>query len=156
MTAREHFSTRSRNLLSFRGRATGGEVLRAFAFVLVLGGIVRLIGDLLTDLNTDPVRSLVYALLLPPLSRRLHDTGRSGWWAAIFGCGLLLGTSWSSREVLPFTIADILVIGVALAQLWVFWLLLQAGDYGPNRFGPDPRLGPEQFGAPQPSPASAV
>lgn len=45
--------------------------------------------------------------------RRLHDSGRSGWW-------LLIG-------IVPL-----------IGSLWLFILLIWAGTRGSNRFGPDP------------------
>ncbi|WP_254368076.1 DUF805 domain-containing protein [Paracoccus sp. Z118] len=58
------------------------------------------------------------AVLLPSLAvgaRRLHDTGRSGWWM------LLLLT----------------VIGAILLLVW----FVMKGETGPNRYGPDPLEG---------------
>ncbi len=57
------------------------------------------------------------ATLLPAAAitvRRLHDTGRSGWWALI-GLVPLIG--------------DLVIVVFAV----------QAGEPGPNRYGPDPR-----------------
>jgi hypothetical protein len=63
------------------------------------------------------------AVLLPSIAvgvRRLHDTGRSGWW-------MLLA-----------------VIPIANIALLVFFIL--EGTAGPNAYGPEPELG---AGAPQ-------
>jgi uncharacterized membrane protein YhaH (DUF805 family) len=59
----------------------------------------------------------VLALLLPNLAvgiRRLHDTGRSGWW-------ILIG-------VIP-------IIGWLVLLFWY----VSKGTDGDNRFGPDPK-----------------
>lgn len=56
-------------------------------------------------------------MLIPGLAvciRRLHDTGRSGWW--VFIC------------LIP-------IIGA----IWFFVLLLLDGDKGENKYGPDPK-----------------
>ncbi len=45
--------------------------------------------------------------------RRLHDCNRSGWWLLSF----------------------LTVVGMAPL---VYWLVLDGGTHGPNRFGPDP------------------
>jgi uncharacterized membrane protein YhaH (DUF805 family) len=60
------------------------------------------------------------AVLIPSLSvsvRRLHDTGRSGWW-------LLIG-------LIPVVGAIILIV-----------FLAQDGEAGTNRFGANPKVGP--------------
>jgi uncharacterized membrane protein YhaH (DUF805 family) len=62
---------------------------------------------------------LTLALLLPSIAvtiRRLHDTGRSGWWILIF--------------LIP-------VIGLV-----GFYFMVKDGDPGDNRFGPDPKAEP--------------
>jgi uncharacterized membrane protein YhaH (DUF805 family) len=62
---------------------------------------------------------LTLGLLLPSLTvsvRRLHDTGRSGWW-------LLIG-------IIP------LIGGIVL----IVWFA-QDGELGVNRFGPNPKEG---------------
>lgn len=56
------------------------------------------------------------ATLIPSIAvavRRLHDTGRSGWW-------LLIG-------LIPLIGAIVLLV-----------FMIQSGTRGPNRFGPDP------------------
>ena len=61
----------------------------------------------------------IMAMLIPSLAvavRRLHDTGRSGWW-------LLVG----------------LIPGLGALVLFIFFIL--EGTRGPNRFGPDPKAG---------------
>jgi uncharacterized membrane protein YhaH (DUF805 family) len=57
------------------------------------------------------------AVLLPSLGvliRRLHDTGRTGWW---------------------FFIPLIPLVGA----VWLFVLTVLNGTRGPNRYGPDPK-----------------
>jgi uncharacterized membrane protein YhaH (DUF805 family) len=58
-------------------------------------------------------------LVTPGLSvliRRLHDTGRSGWWILI--------------SLVP-------IVGV----LVLLYFLIIDGDTGPNQYGPDPKEG---------------
>ncbi len=64
---------------------------------------------------------LVYAVatLVPTLAlsaRRLHDIGRSGWWQLI--------------GAIPF-------VGLIVMIIW----FATPGTPGPNRYGPDPRIG---------------
>ena len=112
-------------------------------------------------------RIVTLALILPSLavtSRRLHDTGRSGWWqllwwspasitlvlgAALFlfyGPFRLMGLEDSfSRDAAPWVLHALVpafialaVVGAATFILAVTWLSRQ-GQPVPNRFGPDPR-----------------
>lgn len=113
-----------RQYAQFGGRARRKEywffvlfnVLFAFAFGLVDMGL-----GLWDQASGIGVLSGLYSLavLLPGLAvsvRRLHDTGRSGWW-------LLIG-------LIP-------VIGALV--LFVFFVL--DGDAGENEYGPDPKAG---------------
>jgi uncharacterized membrane protein YhaH (DUF805 family) len=62
-------------------------------------------------------------IALPGLAavvRRLHDTGRSGWWWLI--------------TLIPF-----------VGGIWMLVLLCLDGQTGPNRFGPDPKTTPRSF-----------
>lgn len=101
---------------TFEGRARRSE-LWWFALFTFLGNMI--LGILDNALfGGAGVLSGVFSLavLLPSLAvgaRRLHDTGRSGWWL------LLL--------LVP-------VIGL----LVLIWFYIQPGDDGPNAYGPDP------------------
>ncbi len=76
----------------------------------------------------------VYPLLLASgacvVSKRLHDRGRSGWWAALvlFAVVLMWPTPYGARAViaLPVIIWSIVELG------------LLPGEQGANRFGPGP------------------
>jgi len=64
------------------------------------------------------------------LSKRLHDRGRSGWWAALILFALL--AVWPR----PIGFFDFLF---AIALIWaVVELGLMGGEQGANRFGPNP------------------
>ena len=120
---------------SFEGRSSRPEfwwwVLFSFLFNIVAGGLLTAVGgDWLGTLA-----SLV--LLLPSFAvgaRRLHDTGRSGWWqAAVYLPGVLV-----------FLGSIFFVIGMAtmvvMVVLLIVWLV-QPGEPGPNAYGPPPALG---------------
>jgi len=76
----------------------------------------------------------VYPVLLASgacvASKRLHDRGRSGWWAALvlFAVILIWPTPYGARAViaLPVMIWTIVELG------------LLPGEQGSNRFGPSP------------------
>jgi uncharacterized membrane protein YhaH (DUF805 family) len=60
--------------------------------------------------------------------RRFHDHNISGWWVAVlYGVGLI-----------PY-------VGL-LANLGMLWVLVRAGTWGPNNYGPDP-VNPWRSGA---------
>jgi uncharacterized membrane protein YhaH (DUF805 family) len=79
----------------------------------------------------------VYPALLFPgacvLSKRLHDRGRSGWWAALILFALI--AVWPTPHgvgALVFT----LILGWAVIELGVM-----QSEAGANRFGPSPLAG---------------
>jgi len=119
----EWYLTVLRKYAVFSGRARRREfwmfALINFVISIGLGIIDMIIG---TDFGTGSgVLSGIYALavLIPSLAvgvRRLHDTGRTGWW-------LLIG-------LIP-------LVGVII--LIVFYA--QDGQRADNQYGPDPKAG---------------
>ena len=102
---------------TFSGRARRKEYWLFVLFVVVVSLVANGIDMLLGFAELGPVY-FIWGLvtLLPSLAvgaRRLHDTGRSGWW-------LLLS----------------LVPVLGWIVLIVFFCI--RGESGPNRFGPDP------------------
>jgi uncharacterized membrane protein YhaH (DUF805 family) len=64
------------------------------------------------------------------LAKRLHDRGRSGWWAALvlFAWAMIWPTEHGARAVVAWP-----VVIWAVVELGVL-----AGEQGANRFGPSP------------------
>lgn len=90
-----------------------------------------------------PFTALVLlALLLPAIAvgvRRLHDTGRSGWWLlAAYGPVILSMLLPLAGIVQPQLAMILLVIAGAGSILLIVFLVLE-GTKGPNQFGPDPK-----------------
>ncbi|MEY9878358.1 uncharacterized membrane protein YhaH (DUF805 family) [Streptacidiphilus sp. MAP12-33] len=114
-----------RNYVGFRGRAGGLEYWIFFLFQLVLIGGLYALGRWGGG-TFIPYALYIAATFLPHLAltvRRLHDTGRSGWWA-------LTG-------VVP-------IIGA----LVVLAFMADEGELTDNRYGPQPdRRRPPAFGA---------
>lgn len=108
---------------SFAGRARRAEYWYFALFCLLMQVATGLVDAMLVGYRGDvsgPLQALfVVATILPSLSvlvRRLHDTGRSGWW---FWLVLVPGVGW-------------LILLVILAL---------PGTPGANRHGPDPLEG---------------
>ena len=123
------------NYVNFSGRARRSEYWYFVLFTFLLGIVANIIDNILgTDYDTSNgglVNTLVsLAVLLPSLAagvRRLHDTGRSGWWM-----------------LLVFAI----IIG------WIILLVWFCTDSKPdNQYGPNPKTGPQGAYPPPPPPA---
>src|SRR5690349_17627802 len=112
-----------RNYANFNGRARRKEywmfVLFNFIFLILAAALDNLLGITFADeIPYGPVY-LVYGLFtfLPSLAagvRRLHDTGKSGWWLLI--------------AIIP-------IIG----GIWLLVLFVTEGTAGDNEYGADPK-----------------
>ena len=110
MGIQQAFVTCLKKYADFSGRATRSEYWWFVLCEVLILGIASLISDTLPGL-------FALALVLPALAvgaRRLHDTGRSGWW-------------WFLS----------LLCGIGAIILFVFCLM--EGTRGPNEYGPDPK-----------------
>lgn len=118
------------NYVNFSGRARRKEYwfFTLFSFIFAIAAIIidNVLGLASEALGYGPVYGLyVLATFLPSLSlsvRRLHDTGRSGWY-------LLLA-------FIP-CIGGIILLVFALTE----------GDAHPNNYGPDPKAAERMGGA---------
>jgi uncharacterized membrane protein YhaH (DUF805 family) len=102
----------------FAGRARRKEFWMFFLVYLIIVVVLMIIESIL---GLPGILSGIYslALLIPSIAvtvRRLHDTGRTGWW---------------------WWIGLVPVIGIIV--LLVFMAL--EGEPGPNQYGPDPKAG---------------
>jgi uncharacterized membrane protein YhaH (DUF805 family) len=105
-----------KNYAGFSGRVRRTEFWMFVLFNIIAGVILGIIDALIST----QVLSYLYelAVLVPTLAvgaRRLHDTGRSGWWQLI---------------------ALIPIVGTII--LIVFWAL--EGTPGDNQYGSNPKL----------------
>ena len=111
--------------VGFSGRARRSEFWYWTLFQIILGVIASILDRAVFDRNNGAFSVVVgLALLLPSLAvavRRLHDSGRTGWW-------LLIG-------LIP-------VIGTIV--LIIFYVQDSQGD---NKYGPSPK-GVSAGGAP--------
>ena len=118
-------------LLSAQGRIARGPFLIAAATLLGLAALYEAVVGVtlhwLTGWFVYP--ALIYAGACV-LSKRLHDRGKSGWWAALVLSALV--AVWPR----PIGFLDFL-FGVSL--VWaVVELGVLSGEEGANRYGPNP------------------
>jgi uncharacterized membrane protein YhaH (DUF805 family) len=111
------------NYVNFEGRASRAAYWWWFLFAI----LVAIGANIIDAIIGAPIFSLLtgLALLLPGLAvavRRLHDTGRTGWW-------ILIG-------LIPF---------IGFIVLLIFFL--EQGNPGPNEYGPPPPGSPEAYAA---------
>jgi len=101
----------------FEGRARRTEYWMFFLVNVIIGFVIGFIGEAVHLSILGTLYSL--AVLIPGLAvgaRRLHDTGRSGWWLLV---GLIPLIGW----------------------IWLIVLFAIEGDKGSNQYGPDPKEG---------------
>lgn len=106
----------------FRGRAHRPEFWYFVLFNIIISLVLTMVDNILGTFDPESNAGLLsglYALavLIPSIAllvRRLHDSGRSGWWVLI--------------ALVPL---------IGFVVLLIFAVL--AGTPGPNQYGPDPR-----------------
>jgi uncharacterized membrane protein YhaH (DUF805 family) len=104
---------------------------RDFCLFWAAGLILRVgVGYLVHEIEMSPtlLGISVIALFTPPIVRRLHDLGYSGW----------------------------LAIGVIAIPYVSIFLLLLAGEKGSNIYGPEPKKTVEPSASPNRSPVTVV
>ncbi len=127
----------------FEGRSRRKEywmfVLLLVAVMAVIAGVEAMTGLAATIGPYGPLTALfLLATLAPSLAvgaRRLHDTGRSGWWLLIGYGPFLLAQVLTLAGLLQ--LATILSV-LALAGFVVLLVFMAVeGTRGPNPYGPD-------------------
>jgi uncharacterized membrane protein YhaH (DUF805 family) len=106
----------------FSGRARRKEFWMFFLFYFIFAIVLSIIDGLLGWGFADGTVGILYllfalAIMLPYLAvtvRRLHDTGRSGWWYFIM--------------LIPL-----------VGPIWLIVLLATDGEPGENQYGPNPK-----------------
>jgi uncharacterized membrane protein YhaH (DUF805 family) len=153
------------HLLRFGGRETRGSFWRYILFLYVLQMAISMIGGIvvmsqIASRQAATFQSLLetvflliaifavaaVALLAAAVTRRLHDSGRSGSWGLMpvpfLGAGLV-GFQVMMRELPPDDTTFLMMLGNNFAYLIavgiLVFLLARPGTPGTNRFGPDPR-----------------
>jgi uncharacterized membrane protein YhaH (DUF805 family) len=88
---------------TFSGRATRSEFWWFYLFTVLLGWGATVVGATLVDGGAFLGNVISLIFLIPTFaagSRRLHDTGRSGWWQllVITVIGILLLIIWFAMD----------------------------------------------------------
>jgi uncharacterized membrane protein YhaH (DUF805 family) len=109
----------------FDGRARRKEYWMFFLFNIIAAAVLGVI-DAVIGIKLGPLGLLGtifnVALLIPGIAvsiRRLHDTGRSGWW-------------------------NLIAFVPCIGALVLIYFLVQPGTVGDNAFGPDPKASSDQ------------
>ena len=116
---------------SAEGRLSRTPFLAAAALLVVLAAVYEaIVGVTLHWLTGWAVYPLLIYCGACVLSKRLHDRGRSGWWAALILVAMV--ATWP-RPVGFFDFLFALVVVWAVVELGVM-----PGEAGANRYGPNP------------------
>ncbi len=147
------------NYANFKGRSTRAEYWWVMLFMFLVSCALSLFGTIGNYINY----AFSLACLIPGLAlgtRRLHDTGKSGWWLVIFyiamaACfawvvtilvknapGLLTGNpnevAMMGEEILP-VIASMAIPYMVMFAGSIWWIVLMCKKSEPdNQYGPNP------------------
>ncbi len=108
------------NYFNFQGRARRSEYWWFYLFAVIVAvvfNVIAVMGDALTMVGSVLYMIFLIASIIPQLAvsvRRLHDTGRSGWWLLI--------------SLIPLVGAIVLII-----------FLVGDSQAGENKYGPNPK-----------------
>ena len=103
------------NYANFTGRASRQEYWMFFLFNIIFA-VVATVVDMILGLGFIIYMLYVLAVLIPSSAvsiRRMHDTGKSGWWILI--------------TIIPL-----------VGGIWFFVLLCTDSNPGDNKYGPSP------------------
>jgi uncharacterized membrane protein YhaH (DUF805 family) len=121
---------------SAAGRSPRTSFWLGFAFLFMLSVLYEALtyGNPLKLLTFWFVYPLLWWAAACVVSKRLHDRGRSGWWAALVLVAFAL--------VWPNTHGVWTVFGVAVLVWTLIELGIMPGEPGANRYGSSPRAEP--------------
>ena len=141
-----------RRYAEFGGRSRRTELV-AFYLLIMLAGFALAFATLWLRSSEIVIAAgwlLPLALLCPSVAlavRRLHDSGRGGWWLLLAVPGAALGI-WRNfhPEAAPGPEDRLSLLDMAdsAASLVLFVLLMWTDDPEPNRYGPNPRYDPPE------------
>jgi uncharacterized membrane protein YhaH (DUF805 family) len=116
---------------SAAGRAPRGPSLMAAGLLLLIAALYEaMVGPTLHWITGAFVYGALFFCGCCVLSKRLHDRGRSGWWAALILAAVV--AVWPAPDKF-FDFLFALVLVWAAVELGVM-----PGEAGANRYGPNP------------------
>lgn len=147
------------NYANFKGRSTRAEYWWVMLFMFLVSCALSLFGSIGNYINY--AFSLV--CFIPGLAigtRRLHDTGKSGWWLVIFYIAMAVCFAWvvtilvknapclltgnpnevamMGEEILP-VIASVAIPYMVMFAGSIWWIVLMCKKSEPdNQYGPNP------------------
>jgi len=149
-----------RKYFKFSGRARRSEFWYWVLFTIIAGIVFGILDSLFfgwESSDVEPLGSLFsLATLFPGLAvswRRLHDTGRSGWWiggsylvviAVSFVFGMMFVSLGLANDLGNIGFGVGLVAALLVLMGLAYWILLivffcQDSHFGPNKYGPNPK-----------------
>jgi uncharacterized membrane protein YhaH (DUF805 family) len=138
-----YFTDAVKKYADFKGRATRKEF---WIFSLIYTVIYVLFGVLDALVGTMVIQFIFGLVMSVPCvsvtTRRLHDTGRSGWWQLLFILPLIPVVGLFALVMLG--VADVLNLVVFACVAWmgaciVLLVFLAQASQGDNRYGPKPQ-----------------
>ncbi|MCW8847033.1 MAG: DUF805 domain-containing protein [Gammaproteobacteria bacterium] len=138
-----YFTEAVKKYADFKGRATRKEF---WIFSLIYTVIYVLFGVLDALVGTMVIQFIFGLVMSVPCvsvtTRRLHDTGRSGWWQLLFILPLIPVVGLFALVMLG--VADVLNLVVFACVAWmgaciVLLVFLAQASQGDNRYGPKPQ-----------------
>ena len=147
------------NYANFKGRSTRAEYWWVMLFMFLVSCALSLFGTIGNYINY----AFSLACLIPGLAlgtRRLHDTGKSGWWLVIFYIAMAACFAWvvtilvknapslltgnpnevamMGEEILP-VIASVAIPYMVMFAGSIWWIVLMCKKSEPdNQYGPNP------------------
>lgn len=160
MTAAQAIKSVLTQYIGFDGRACRSEFwywILALVFISIgIGSVETIIWERGT--GAGPILRLFFiGNFLPTIAvayRRFHDSGRSGWWIAVFFISILLAPliilfivifavnhTDVSPVITPMTRFIVLgvCVGLFLYAVYICLLLCDASQIGFNKYGPNPK-----------------
>jgi len=145
--------------VGFGGRARRSEFWY-WKLATILASIVVGVIDTILGLGADgsgPISLLLtFAIFIPDLAvtvRRLHDTGRSGWWVGGFYLGIVgfvlalsilafgtMAAPAGDTTAAVFGVFGIVFgLGILIYAITMLVFLCTDSSIGPNKYGPNPK-----------------
>ncbi len=150
----EAISTCFNKYVTFSGRASRSEYWYFYLFIWLVNtatsffDTIGKIGSSEFQRESAGLTPLLFSLafFLPSISalvRRLHDTGRSGWWIGAPIIGLFATITVVAALTSGFTAIEgpvAVLVSISIFGFFIWWIALlvftcQKGTPGPNRFG---------------------